>query len=174
MSELTRVKLVAAMLYRDENDLQRAFDLLEQAFSAVDYRGSFFPFVETDYYEEEMGAGLKRGMISFRDLVHPGFLAESKQISKSLEQQLAGNEKRTVNIDIGYLDVFKLVLASFKGRSNKIYLSDGIWADMICYFEQGDFKTFLWGFPDFKSGIYNKDLIEIRSIYKKQIRQKQQ
>ncbi|MCP4751187.1 MAG: DUF4416 family protein, partial [Proteobacteria bacterium] len=149
-SSLTRVKLIAAILYQDEGDLDASLKLLENAFSAVDFQGEFFPFTETDYYEPEMGDNLKRGMVSFERLVHPGFLVESKLTARNLEETLSREGKRRVNIDVGCLDMFKVVLASFKGRSNKIYLDRGIWADMILYFEKGRFKPFLWTFPDFK------------------------
>lgn len=165
-----KVKLVAAVLYQNKEDLDEVFTLLEKTFSPIDHVGDFFPFDTTDYYEPEMGAHLQRGIISFTELVHPGFLAESKKITKGLEKKLSIDNKRKINIDIGYLDLFKVVLASYKVRSNKIYLSDGIWADMILYFDSGDYKTFSWGFPDFKSGIYNPAFGEIRTVYKLQLR----
>ncbi len=172
ISDIVSVKLVAAILCRDQNDYFKALDRLGETYSDVDFQGEFFPFKETDYYESEMGSGLMRGMISFKKLVHPGYLVESKLLAKKLENEFTQNGNRRINIDVGYLDLFKVVLASFKGRSNKIYMSDGIWADMILYFEKGDYQTFMWGFPDFKSGIYNRDLSEIRSIYKEQLKQK--
>ena len=168
---LEPVKQIAAVLYRSEDDLEYALKLLSASFSPVDYRGASFPFVHSHYYEEEMGSGLQRLMISFERLVSPGCLAAAKHSAKKLEEQLARNGNRTVNLDIGYLDLFKLILASYKGRGNKIYVGDWIWADMILYFEKGDFQPFLWSFPDFKSGIYHNDLREIRSIYRRQLKE---
>ncbi len=170
MNDLEQVKQLAAILYQQEEELKAAIPLLESTFSGIDFSGDFFPFIETDYYEEEMGAELKRGIISFEKLVHPGELAGSKLAAKGIEDGFRQQGNRQVNIDIGYMDMFKVVLASFKGRSNKIYLSDGIWADPILFFEQGEYKTFNWGFPDFKSGIYNADFKKIRSLYKQQLK----
>ncbi len=170
-SSIEPVKLVAAVLYQKIEDFQSGLALLEKAFSSIDFQGSAFPFVESDYYQEEMGSDLKRLMISFDELVMPDTLVKAKQTTKQLEQQLADQGNRTVNLDIGYLDIFKLILASFKGRSNKIYMGEQVWADMILYFEKGDYQSFLWSFPDFKSGIYNKDLISIRNKYKRQLKE---
>ena len=170
MIDIINVKQVAAILYQDKADYEAVAADLSKIYSTIDYEGEFFPFVETDYYESEMGKGLHRGMISFQKLVHPQQLAASKTKAREFEDTLRENGNRRINVDIGYMDMFKVVLASFKGRSNKIYLSDGVWADMIMYFEEGDYKTFMWGFPDFKSGIYNKDLINIRNLYKTQLR----
>lgn len=169
-TEITPVKLIAAVLHHPEADLDRAYGLMEEAFSPIDFKGQFFPFVESDYYGPEMGEGLLRGMVSFEALVNPGTLAAAKVRTRELEDTLRLEGGRTVNIDIGYLDLFKVVLASFKGRSNKIYLSDGVWADWIMHFEAGEFKTFVWSFPDFKSGIYDPALKNIRSRYKIQLR----
>ncbi len=170
MIDIIHVKQVAAVLYQDKEELEQVIPRLTDLYSAIDYLGDFFPFVETDYYESEMGKGLLRGIISFEKLVHPESLADSKLKARQLEDELREDGNRRINIDIGYIDMFKVVLASFKGRSNKIYLSSGVWADMIMYFEEGDYKTFMWGFPDFKSGIYNADLIKIRNLYKQQLR----
>ncbi len=168
--EITPVKLIAAVLHHPDADLEMASEMMEDAFSPIDVKGEFFPFVESDYYGPEMGDGLVRGIVSFEDLVAPGGLAAAKLKARKLEDTLRLEGGRTVNIDIGYLDMFKVVLASFKGRSNKIYLSEGVWADWIMHFEGGEFKAFVWSFPDFKSGIYDVALKKIRTRYKTQLR----
>ena len=170
-TQLTSVKLVAAVLYQEDRFLHDAYERLENTFSKIDIQGQFYPFQVSDYYEQEMGADLKRGVISFEKLVHPGFLAESKLKTRELEQNLANAGSRRVNIDIGYLDLYKVVLASFKARSNKLYVSDGVWADIVLVFEKGQFGTLQWGFPDFKSGIYNEALVSIRNRYKQQLKE---
>jgi hypothetical protein len=167
---VTPVKLIAAVLYRDETLLETAFERIADTFSMVDHRGEGVAFVASNYYEAEMGPALKRGLISLQDLVHPGCLAQAKQTTREIENQLSDNGHRRVNIDIGYLDMFKVVLASFKGRTNKIYLSGGVWADMVLYYEKGRFRPFLWTFPDFKEGLYDDSLQAIRDRYKQQLK----
>ena len=164
------VKLVAAVLYSSESELKTAYCLLESTFSKIDFQGESFSFEESDYYQSEMGKGLFRKMISFEELVSPDFLADAKHLTHFLENELANDGFRKINIDIGYLDLFKFVLASFKSRSNKIYLGKNIWADMILYFESATYQPFIWSFPDFKSGKYNKDLIAIRNRFKPQLK----
>jgi len=164
------VKLVAAILYSSESELKVAYSKLEAIFSKIDYQGEPFPFEESNYYQPEMGEGLFRKMISFDELVSPDFLADAKHLTHYVEQELAEDGFRKINIDTGYLDMFKFVLASFKSRSNKIYLGKNIWADMILYFESATYQPFIWSFPDFKSGKYNQDLISIRNRFKKQLK----
>ncbi len=164
------VKLIAAVLYREPTSYIKAKELMEDTFSKIDYEGTFFDFTDSDYYEKEMGSGLKKGIISFEKLINPEELVEVKHMAHHLENELSIQDDRIVNIDAGYLDIFKLVLASFKGRSNKIYMGRRIWADIISYFEKGHYQSFIWTFPDFKRGLYEPDLIQIRDNYKKQIR----
>ena len=169
-TEIPPVKMIAAILYNDESALEQAIQKLESQFSPVDYRSEVFLFTQSDYYEDEMGSNLKRILISFTKPVAPESLVEAKLFADQIEKEALLLEKRSVNIDTGYIDLFKLVLASFKGRNNKIYISHGIWADMVLYFKQGDFHPFEWSFPDFKSGIFNPALKEIREKLKLQLR----
>ncbi|MCP4298054.1 MAG: DUF4416 family protein [Proteobacteria bacterium] len=160
------VKFFAAVFYQEKDLFLQSVDLLEKEFSEVDYIGKVFPFIDSDYYQEEMGDNLKKRIISFSILQNPSELAKAKLKTSKIEEILKVNGKRRVNIDIGYLDLFKVVLASLKYRGNKIYLDDGVWADMTLYFEKGKFRDFPWTFSDFKAGAYDQDLLKLRKIYK--------
>ncbi|MBI4081773.1 MAG: DUF4416 family protein [Candidatus Lambdaproteobacteria bacterium] len=163
------VKLLAAILYREEARLEAALRLLQQRFSLVDLRGAAHPFELTDYYRAEMGGGLTRTLVSFEALVDPGELAGYKRAAAGIEDALRLGGKRTVNIDIGYLDACKLVLASFKGRGNKVYLGRGVWADLTLMYEKGRFQPLPWSFPDFRQRRYDAELLRIRRRYKAQL-----
>ena len=126
-------------------------------------------FDHTDFYEKEMGPGLKRKFVSFKALKNPDILVESKLVATEIElesERSAG--KRAVNIDPGTLDYLKVVLASFKYQGQKIYLAKGVWADLTMYYRKGGWALFEWTFPDFKTGRYDQILLEIRSLYKKE------
>lgn len=164
------VKLIAGILYRDESFLREALHALEDSFSPSDYRGGAVPFEGTSYYEEEMGSGLIRTILSFEKLVDPTVLIEAKINSREVEAALRFEGRRRVNIDMGYLDLHKLVLASFKERGNKVYLGKGVWADMTVFFRKGGVETLPWSFPDFKAGLYDRDLLKIRTLYRQQLR----
>lgn len=164
------VKYFAALLYRDETALTSALEQLSHAWSDIDYHSPAFAFDQTDYYQPEMGAHLKRILVSFGELVLPDRLVALKQLAGEIEQTLCIEQRRTVNIDPGYLDLFKVVLASYKARGNKIYLGDGVWADPTLYYAKGRFQTFPWSFPDFKTGTYDESLLEIRRLYKAALR----
>ena len=136
----------------------------------VDFASKDYPFDTTNYYEPEMGPNLKRRLVSFLQPVPPESLCRAKHICNEIEDVLAGEMGRLVNLDIGYLDHNKIVLASFKGAGQKIYLGDGVWADLVARYRNGRYSPFEWTFPDFRDGRYDQELLAIRQIYMKQLR----
>lgn len=162
------VKLIVAALFVQSENLAQAMELLEQQYGAVDYASDEFDFIAQHYYAAEMGLPIKRKIFSFAGLVDAAALAEIKLATNAIEQKLAHAGSRTVNLDSGYLDFDKLVLASMKRNAQKIYLGKGVWADMNLMYAKGSFTSFAWTFPDFAQGIYDKSLLRIREIYKTQ------
>jgi hypothetical protein len=122
----------------------------------------------TDYYAEEMGKPLFRVFYGFQKLIDPGTLATIKLTTNQLEAQFSSDGKRRVNLDPGYLDTDKFVLASTKHNAQKIYLAHGIWADPTLRYEKGKYHPYPWSFPDFRSNRYQSTFMRLRDIYKKQ------
>jgi len=164
------VKLIIAALYFDENRLNAAREKLLQHFGPVDFTSPPFPFALTDYYVPEMGAPIMRLFYGFKQLISPGDLAKIKLTTNALENELSLNGQRQVNLDPGYLDPDKLVLASAKYNGQKIYLAAGIWADLTLHYEKGHFSAYPWSFADFRSGEYEKTFLRLREIYKAQLK----
>ena len=164
------VKLFVAVLHAPSAPLQEAMEDLCSHWGKIDFTGADHPFDMTDYYEPEMGANLSRRLVSFLRLVPPDSLCSAKHICNEIEDRFAGAKGRLVNLDIGYLDHNKIVLASFKGAGQKIYLTDGVWADMVARYRGGRYCPFEWTFPDFRDGRYDRELLQIRQIYLKQLR----
>ena len=159
------VKLFVAVLYAREGALQAALRMMESVWGETDYTGREHPFDSTDYYEPEMGKNLRRRLISFWKPFPPECLGEAKHIANDIESKIAADNGRHVNLDVGYLDLNKIVLASFKGAGQKIYLGNGAWADMIARYRDGRYQPFEWTFPDFRNGRYDTELKAIRDIY---------
>ncbi|HMO34611.1 MAG TPA: DUF4416 family protein, partial [Gemmatales bacterium] len=78
--------------------------------------------------------------------------------------------RRNANLDVGYLDHNKIVLASMKGLGQKIYLGHGVYADMVARYKHGRYQPFEWSFPDFKDGRYDLDWLAIRQKYLEQLK----
>jgi len=164
------VKYFIGALYSSKKILDEAIKILEAQLSPVDYESEPFPFRNTDYYDSEMGIPIHRKFYSFTDPVSPGFLAEAKLVTNKTEILLAISGQRKVNLDIGYMDYDKVVLASAKYGIHKIYLNNGIYADMALHYEKGQFTPYHWAFMDFRSPEYYPFFLKIRSLYKSQVK----
>ena len=165
-----KVKCIFGLIYSHDSDLEVCIEHLEKVFGQIDLISDEFPFEITDYYENEMGKELKRKFISFIKLIEANKLSEIKRISNIIEGYYLKNNGRSVNLDPGYLDMDKFVLASAKYGRQKIYLDNGIYADPTLYFFKKEFHTYDWSFPDFSSGIYNDFFVKVRTQYKQQIK----
>jgi len=82
----------------------------------------------------------------------------------------ASGPSRRVNLDPGTLDGARLLLASTKGQAHRIYLRDGIFAEVTLCRRKGKWERFFYTFPDFKSGIYDGWLEKVREDWKDQIK----
>lgn len=148
---------------------EEVYQALEEAFGAIDYRGEPVPFETTDYYAAEFGADLRRGWISFRGLGSPEMLALLKVRAAGLERRWALEGRRTWNFDLGYMDPDKVVLGSFKRGPCKLYLGNGVYADLLLRYAKGRFEPTPWAFADFKDDRYGKGLLVIREKLKAEL-----
>ena len=164
------VKLLIAALCSSRRALELAIERLQALRGAIDHQGPPRPFDLTHYYEEEMGNSLQRSILSFDKLFCAGELAAFKHQCVELERSLGDGGGRKANLDAGYLDHGKLVLASLKPAGQKIYLARGVYADLVARYKEGRYQPFEWTFPDFSAGVYDRELGEIRRRYLEQLR----
>ncbi len=153
MSELkepSRAKLIMGFLYRDESVQREALSRLTGRFGPLDFLSEARPFNYTRYYEKEMGFGLLRQTGSFLTPVHPGLLPDVKLFSNRIEQELSHDAKRRINIDPGLLSAERLLLATGKNYTHRVYLRDGVYADLTLIYQGGDFQPFPWTYPDYQ------------------------
>lgn len=169
MMPVQPVQLFVGVIFSDPDLLRSLEAELEQRLGSIDARSAVYDFDITAYYAEEMGEGLKRVFYSFVDLIGPEAIVDAKTISGGIEDKFAEGGKRRVNIDPGYMDFYKLVLASNKYLGQKIYLGKDVYADPTLYYDKG-WKPYDWAFPDFKSGRYDSFLTKVRARYKRKIR----
>ncbi|MDW7680082.1 MAG: DUF4416 family protein [bacterium] len=162
------VKLICGVLFTNSELLIAAKKMMVEKYGEIDFESHAFRFDVSEYYRPEMGWPIDRLFWSFEKLINPGELAQIKIDSNAIEESLAVDGKRQVNLDVGYLDYDKIVLASAKYNWQKIYLDLGIYADLTLRYEKGKYFAFPWSFPDFKSGQYDLTLLRIRELFKRQ------
>jgi len=162
----TPVKYFVALLMADASLLPNVIGRLQKRLGETDFAGEWLPFIHTNFYAAEMGTDLKRCIISFKELLPSQILPKAKKWTAKIEDKFRVGGKRRVNIDAGYMDFCKVVLASGKFGGHKIALTEDCYADMIMRYEKGVWLPFPWCFPDFASGIYDQSFTKIRNLLK--------
>lgn len=165
------VQLVVCVLERDEALFSEARRLLSEVFGPEEGIYGPWPFDVTDYYEEEMGGpGIRRWLLAHTRPVLSEQLPEIKLHSNLIEERLAESGARKVNLDPGYMDFNKFVLASAKFHEHKIHLGRGIYADLTLLFSSKAWHPLPWSFADFGDHRYDTALTEIRAQYRLKMR----
>jgi Domain of unknown function (DUF4416) len=156
------VKLKVGMLAGDKALFACAEDEMRNLWGNMDVSSEVMPFTYTNYYQKEMGSPLWRKFVAFERLIDPGRLAVIKQQSNELEKRYAKNNEtkepgilRSVNLDPGYIDLSKLVLASTKNYSHRIYIGDSIYAEATLHYHKGDWRSWPYSYPDYACGDYS-------------------
>ena len=142
---------------------------LEKEFGPVESVSELLEFDYTDYYEPEMGTGLKRKFWGFSRLASPDALVDLKLFTNRMEQTIAIDGKRRVNIDPGYLTAARVVLASTKDFAHRLYLGKGIYGEVTLVFQKKDFHALPWTYPDYRSEAYLQFFRELRKVYMAQL-----
>jgi hypothetical protein len=167
------VKLFVGMLSSIPETLSDVEARLSSLFGPIDLRSEPFPFDSTSYYNDEMGQPLCRHFFAFAELIPPERIAQIKIQTNQLEAELASRKSgvsRPVNLDPGYLEESKIVLASTKNFSHRILIADGIYAEVTMQFEGKEWRMLPWTFPDFRTGRYNAFFTALRDRYRSQLK----
>ncbi len=163
--------LVAGIIFSPKVSLEAISSRLEMVFGDIILQAGPVPFTWTDYYEKEMGPGLKRCFMAFDSLVAQDALTHAKLKAMDLEEKWTEQGARKVNIDPGILTAERLVLATTKNFTHRIYLGKGIFGDLTLVYQRGSFSFLDWTYPDYKSEIALSFLSQARKMYLKMIKQ---
>ncbi len=165
-----KVKLFAALLFSPLIDLDEIFSSIEAGFDEIDSRSTVFSFDPfTSYYFPEMGKGLQKVFISFKELIDPDRLPDIKISSNNFEKTYQKSAKRLVNLDPGYLTLAKVVLATTKDYSHRIYLGQGIFGDLHLTYGNKSFQPQPWTYPDYKQDMILRYFENLRRLYREQL-----
>lgn len=160
------VKLIVGFLWSDDNLLHKCQQKMEDHFGEIDFESSAIDFTFTKYYNSEIGDNIKRKYVSFKKLISPEDLPNIKVYTNDIEQVYAKENKRPVNIDPGYVDLSKLVLASTKDATYRIYAQAGMYLQSTLYFEGKTFKPWPLTYADYRSDHAVEFFNKVRTNYK--------
>lgn len=171
-AEPLKAKLFAGVLAGSTELLDSAKKELEKKFGAVDFESPTMPFDSTEYYEPQMGKGLLRKFYTFGSLTGQDSLSRIKLATNAIEQDFRGRSQvdRPINIDPGLLLPSKIILASCKDFSHRIYLGEGVYGEVTLQYVKDAFVTLPWTFPDYRLPKYHEFFKKARELYLAQMR----
>ena len=165
------VMLFAAVFTPEESAFDWVRERAESQWGCLILESETFPFETfTDYYAATMGTTLPKRLWAFENLITPDALPKIKCLTNAWETEFkaasTGLAERPLNIDPGYVDLGKLILASTKDHAHRIYLSEGIFAETTLMYTQKQWKPLPWTYPDYQSIGYHLFLSQCREHLK--------
>ena len=168
------VKLICGIIASDTEVFYRAEEHLVRSYGPVDSISRVFDFLFTDYYQKEMGEGLKRKFLSFKNLISPEELSRIKIQTNGLEETMRDEFKaqhRIVNLDPGYCTPAALFLGTTKDFAHRVPLQQGIYAHLEFLFGKNDVRTLSWTYPDYQTDEYKEFFLDVRSRLLRQLKE---
>jgi hypothetical protein len=143
---------------------------LNEGLGDVILKSDEVPFTHTTYYSKEMGLDLLRQWWAFGNLVLPDILAKLKLKTNEIEQRFLNDKGgRRVNIDPGLLSLSNLVLASTKNYAHRIYLGQGIYAEVTLLYKEHHFVPLEWTYPDYREDVALDFFNRARDVLRKRL-----
>lgn len=177
MGEITQHKpvlLIAAITSRYLSAFDWTAATAGQSWGPIVKSSPIFDFTETDYYVASMGDALKKQFIAVERLIDPAAIAGTKHQSNSWERDFKSEnsypQDRPINIDPGYISEAKLVLVTTKDRDHRIYLTDGIFAEVTLHFRGRAWTHSRWTYPDYQRADFQGFFTECRQYLRERIR----
>lgn len=177
MGEVTThnpVMLIVAITSRNDEAFEWAAQQTTARWGDIAFTSPLFDFTETDFYTESMGTKLKKQFLAFDVLFDPGKIAPTKHRSNDWETEYAAQashaEQRPLNIDPGYISEAKLVLVTTKDRDHRIYLQQGIYAEVTLYFRSKQWRHSRWTYPDYQRPDFQEFFTKCRTLLRERIR----
>jgi hypothetical protein len=170
------VLLVVVGFSRHEAALSWAKEQLQLRYGPIALSSEPYCFDQTRYYQDSMGTDLRKQLWAFEQLIAPDALPDIKRSSNTLEEELARSgtyqEERPINLDPGYLNLGKFVLATTKDQAHRIYLRDGILAEVTLHFQAGRYRPWPWTYADYRLDAVLDFLGRARECYRQLLLQR--
>ncbi len=163
----------AGIIAGNDAMLAAARQHLSQCYGPMDDQSEIIDFNFTAYYEDQMGTGLLRQWVRFATLCEPQLLAQCKLETNRAEVLLAGQfpgaAPRPINIDPGYVSRTKVILATTKDHSHRVYLGEGIFAEVTLHWTATGWAPWPWTYADYRTPTAQEFFLRCREAYVKQL-----
>jgi hypothetical protein len=160
----------AGLIYSKGFDSEKALTRIEKDLGSIALKSDVIQFKHTHYYDKEMGEKLQRQWCVFDKLVIPDALVGLKHTSNLIETKYL-NEKggRQINIDPGLLSLSNVILASTKNYSHRIYIGNGIYAEVTLIYRNKQYYPLEWTYPDYQEKTVLQFFLKVREFFKQNI-----
>jgi hypothetical protein len=115
-----------------------------------------------------MGPGLVKRFLVFDPVAPADCLPDVKRFAISLENECKATgrfaEQRPLNLDPGLIQLGKFLLATTKDQGHRIYLRDGIFAEVTLRFEYGAYEAWPWTYADYREEAVRAFLNQARGL----------
>jgi hypothetical protein len=166
-----KVLLISSLFSPERGVIDRAIAQLSDTYGSVEWVSPEMFFDRTRYYAREMGWPLYRRFVSFEELISPETLLDVKLTTNAVENRYLLDGNRQVNIDPGYISAERLVLATGKNYVHRVYLAEGIYADLTLIFKRGSFRPLEWTYRDYSAPEMIAVFNELRRVYMEKLRE---
>ena len=167
-------KLIVGVIYSDKDVFERAMKMLTDAFGETDGVCEEFSFSEefSNYYDDELGGEGMRRIYSFKKTVDPARQAEIKMRTNAIEAEFSVDGNRKINLDPGFINHGRLLLATTKKAGFRIPLSNGSYTEMTLFYARGQWHKLPWTYRDYQSERVQRFITVVRDNYLKERREK--
>ena len=165
--DFEKEKLIIGVIYHDPEILQAALDILVKDFGEIEAVSEEFSFSGefSTYYDDEIGGEGLRRIYSFKNTVDASLQAEIKERTNEIEAMFSENGNRKINLDPGFINHGRLMLATTKNAGFRIPLKRGIYTELTLFYARGGWHKFPWSYRDYQSERVQRFLTEVRKSY---------
>ena len=165
--DFEKEKLIIGVIYSDKEILEQAMAETIAKFGPYDMVSEEFSFSKefSSYYDDELGGEGLRRIYSFKNLVDASEQAEIKEWTNELELKLAIDKNRKINLDPGFINHGRLMLATTKKAGFRIPLKRGIYTELTLFWAKGAWHKLPWSYRDYQSERVQKFITRVRSKY---------
>lgn len=164
------VKPIVGILAASDELIEASCDAVRESLGAIEARSETRPWRCSGYYRSEMGDDIWRCFVALAALMPADHLARRKLSTNALEERWRAAAGRRVNLDPGYVDLHRVVLASTKDAAHRLYVGDGIWAEVTLRFESGGFRASPHTYPDYADESALAFFNRVRELVRRQLR----
>ena len=159
--------LFAGSLFPSIEVYSDALGELKEEYGDILLESPPLPWIHSDYYSREMGTSLYRNFVFFDRVIDTAVLVDAKLKIIELEKKFSKDGKRLINIDPGYVSLAKVVLASKKNYSHRIYLGKLVFAELELIRKEGRFHPLPYTYMDYRDEENIKIFEKARGLFKR-------